>query len=397
METKRIFRNLNSNHQTQRNQITKPKKQPPKRNETFDRTLSHSNPEELLAKIQQVIISFLNEIHCIVNNKPFITGSLFTKKTSLTKLAQSFVVLKAIQEAIQLDINITLRHIFYLDKDLFKTQSVVSHIVSDFATKIFGYPKEVFHVVASQKGYVCGNIQLTRPSKTFSLSSSEESIIPQIPQMKNCIPTTSASYILIVEKYTIFKSLIHSDWYKRNNEKVIVITGCGFPDCATKFFINVLLKYQPLLQIYCLVDFDPFGIDIFKNYIRLDADYPIVEPISLLLFDFVEKNVDKFPISTRLELEEKNRMKLTKMKSTSSISQICDAIDSILRMNFTLELEAIPLNILEELLDFSLPLESPLMNDCNELYQKCCGDYKDFYPYTQPSFLVPFPNGFVEE
>ena len=151
MENKLILRNIKQTKQSKKVKESKPKRIN-QRNTTFDDVMDHNNPQELLQKIQSTVISFLNDIHCITNNKPYFESVLFPKKPSLKKIAKIFVVLRAIQEAIQLDINITTRHIYYLDKELFGTQQEVEKIISELSKKVFGYPKEAFHIVASQKG-----------------------------------------------------------------------------------------------------------------------------------------------------------------------------------------------------------------------------------------------------
>ena len=46
------------------------------------------------------------------------------------------------------------------------------------------------------------------------------------------------------------------------------IQGKGFPDLATRSFLNIIHSIKPHLPMYALVDYDPDGLSIFRTYQR---------------------------------------------------------------------------------------------------------------------------------
>ncbi|KAK1272558.1 Meiotic recombination protein SPO11-1 [Acorus gramineus] len=72
-----------------------------------------------------------------------------------------------------------------------------------------------------------------------------------------------AHYILVVEKETVFQRLANDKFCETNH--CIVITGRGYPDVSTRRFLR-LLTDKLHLPAYCLVDCDPYGLDILMTY-----------------------------------------------------------------------------------------------------------------------------------
>ncbi|EAL49301.1 DNA topoisomerase, putative [Entamoeba histolytica HM-1:IMSS-B] len=256
----------------------------------------------VLDKIQTFLLEFISSLNCITTNKKFVGTSMFIRDHSLIKIAQVFMVLKVIQEATLLNISVTKRHIYYLDKNLFKHQRVVDEIVKKLSEKVFHLPKEDFHIVAAQKSFFCGNITMVRETKTTQITPEKETVIPLISTMKNTQIKTTATHILIVEKYTVFSQIIKTSWFSMNKNNILIITACGFPDSATKYFINLLISSNQQIKLCCMVDFDPFGLDIFNNYIRLDREYPILSPIRLLFFNYIQQSINNIPSSSKIPL-----------------------------------------------------------------------------------------------
>lgn len=47
---------------------------------------------------------------------------------------------------------------------------------------------------------------------------------------------------------------------------LIMHQGKGYADLATRQFLHLIHDVRPLLPILCVVDCDPHGIDIMRNY-----------------------------------------------------------------------------------------------------------------------------------
>ncbi|MQM13410.1 hypothetical protein Taro_046335, partial [Colocasia esculenta] len=73
----------------------------------------------------------------------------------------------------------------------------------------------------------------------------------------------AAEYILVVEKESVFQRLANDGFCRKNH--CVVITGRGYPDVSTRRFLRYLVE-KLCLPVYCLVDCDPYGLDILMVY-----------------------------------------------------------------------------------------------------------------------------------
>ena len=73
----------------------------------------------------------------------------------------------------------------------------------------------------------------------------------------------SIKYILIIEKDAAFDQLTHSEFCKKH---VILITGRGYPPLLCRRMVHNLHNKHPQIPIFCLVDCDAHGLDIFLSY-----------------------------------------------------------------------------------------------------------------------------------
>ena len=81
-----------------------------------------------------------------------------------------------------------------------------------------------------------------------------------------CTIQTTAQYILIVEKETVFRSLLNSTGFFEIN-KCVLITARGYPDNITKRFLKQVRRVvSPNLPLVYLGDLDPHGISIALAY-----------------------------------------------------------------------------------------------------------------------------------
>lgn len=76
---------------------------------------------------------------------------------------------------------------------------------------------------------------------------------------------TTAHFVLVVEKYTVFQNLVANDVLNKLNGNVILVTARGYPDISTRWILHKLWL-ENHLPIYALMDGDPFGIEIMLIY-----------------------------------------------------------------------------------------------------------------------------------
>ena len=72
-------------------------------------------------------------------------------------------------------------------------------------------------------------------------------------------------YIIVVEKEGIFSRLTEDKLWERL--PCVIVTGKGFPDAATRWFVSNLSRQTNITAI-ALCDWNPFGLSIYLTYVR---------------------------------------------------------------------------------------------------------------------------------
>lgn len=125
---------------------------------------------------------------------------------------------------------------------------------------------------ASSKGLLTGNVKFQDPQgQLFDCSDNAISISDQWISCPDKIKIeSSARFILVVEKETVFNRLLSDGFSKRL--PCIIITGKGIPDLATRKCLRKLVDTLNVPSLG-LCDCNPYGIalmlckfDIFLTY-----------------------------------------------------------------------------------------------------------------------------------
>lgn len=135
-------------------------------------------------------------------------------------------------------------------------------------SSIFNMSRFDLCVFPSQKGVFSGDIiildedgQFLTGNKLFEKSN----LIGYEYFLEEINIESKAKFILVVEKETIFFNLINSEKYTQIFSNSIIVTGKGYPDYITKFFIKRVASLLNIPIIY-FGDLDVYGLDIFLNY-----------------------------------------------------------------------------------------------------------------------------------
>ncbi|XP_073029908.1 meiotic recombination protein SPO11-1 isoform X2 [Primulina eburnea] len=172
-------------------------------------------------------------------------------------------VLLIVQQLLQENKHGSKRDIYYMHPSVFREQSVVDRVINDICI-LLHCSRHNLNVVSVGNGLVMGWLRFTEAGRKFDCIN--------CPNMAHHIPVhvedvediiSVAEYILIVEKESVFQRLANDQFCKHN--RCIVITGRGYPDVPTRRFLHLLTKTLHL-PIYCLVDCDPYGIDILTTF-----------------------------------------------------------------------------------------------------------------------------------
>lgn len=76
---------------------------------------------------------------------------------------------------------------------------------------------------------------------------------------------TTAQFVLVVEKETVFKRLITDDIFSRIGYRCLLVTGRGQGDFSLRMCLNRIAS-ECRIPIYGLFDADPYGIEILLTY-----------------------------------------------------------------------------------------------------------------------------------
>ncbi|XP_017013866.2 meiotic recombination protein W68 [Drosophila takahashii] len=161
----------------------------------------------------------------------------------------------------------TVRGLYYSDPQLIRSQSRIAEARLDVCRMLNTSPFNL-GILAASKGLMAGDIRLLMTNGDILDGSSYGGpmILPTDPEKIHRIET-QADFVLIVEKESVFESLLSRNVFRTLERRFILITGKGYPDCCTRRLVHRLAE-ENQLPAYILVDADPFGIEIMLVYRR---------------------------------------------------------------------------------------------------------------------------------
>ncbi|KAK6351217.1 hypothetical protein TWF718_004387 [Orbilia javanica] len=190
--------------------------------------------------------------------------------SDIRKFAALVRLLELVREAITLDRVYTKRDIYYKDVALFGSQQMVDNLVDDISSAL-GIPRRSLHITAAAKGLVCGDLSIFKTDGSIINCNIEGEgvLIPSSTDIEK-VEIRDSDTVLIIEKEAIFRTLAESGDWKRLPGRPILVCGKGYPDIATRELAHYLYLSKNLAgqypDFYCLVDYDPHGLDIYTMY-----------------------------------------------------------------------------------------------------------------------------------
>ncbi|CAN6470625.1 unnamed protein product [Victoria cruziana] len=177
-------------------------------------------------------------------------------------------VLSVIQQLLQENKHSSKRDIYYMYPTIFTDQETVDRAINDICSffRCSRHELNVLIAVVSCNIYnlVMGWLRFLEAGNKFDCATYPDTGYPipvRVEKVENIIST--ASYILVVEKETVFQRLADDKFCQSN--RCIVLTGRGYPDLSTRRFLRLLID-ELHLPAYCLVDCDPYGFEILMTY-----------------------------------------------------------------------------------------------------------------------------------
>lgn len=247
------------------------------------------------------------------------TKQSFCIEKNIKRCLYYLTLLKEVQLAIDSDVIIEKREIYYNNVKLFKNIDVVHRSIQEI-TFLLGIPRHMLNIQSSAIGLYSGKIQFEKYYTDNSHScflKKNDPVFPLIeknmstqttqhlsinPYIQAFVPTQSlhfispenqdksqfndldipissglihqrlapinfqASFLLVVEKETVYHHLLQHGFHYFF-PRAIILTGKGYPDYLTKRFIQKIIKLKSNLACFYLGDLDPHGISILLDYL----------------------------------------------------------------------------------------------------------------------------------
>ena len=251
--------------------------------ETFFTMITDSlnNNEKLLILIvdldKSALFNFDNGYYSLPEDTNTFKYTEYTLFNNSNKIAQLLKVASILYDKCMKMSSSTKRELYYTDVELFKSTENIDSIINDLCS-ILVINRFELPIFPSAKGLFCGNISLYNEKgnqmniKSTSYSFNKINLITYEYLTENFsvqIDNNINTFILIVEKETLFFNLIENTDFLNAFPNVILITGKGYPDYMTKVFIKKLSEQikQRMIPLFYFGDNDPHGIEIFLNYL----------------------------------------------------------------------------------------------------------------------------------
>ena len=184
-------------------------------------------------------------------------------------------------------------------------------------------PRSRLNIFASSKGLIFGPLSVSQNSHYISLNNqvfANQGVSVNFNSDAS-IENRGCRIVLIVEKETVFHHLLGLRVTKMI-QGMCVVTARGYPDHCTQHFIKRLFELHPSLIFLYLGDFDPFGMDIFLNYL-FSTKSAIFENINLPIVRYVgfdREDISKFDLEGQVQLNKFDIQKLLEIKSSDIFS-----------------------------------------------------------------------------
>jgi len=322
-----------------------------------------------LKKVQNPNISLpvraLSNIKFDEKNKLIILGDKMSQRTYMNiahtrKFMQTLMVAAECKKLLSETENTTtsIRDLYYILKrtipgtteNTFEEQSESDPIIEDLEAALSTL-RENLHLHADQKGSLVGPIVIEEPkfgSETDCMKLGASGFgIPSICEPDTVkLKSTTADFVLVVEKDAVWQRLNEDRFWKNHN--CIVITGKGQPDRGTRRMIN-RLNAELKLPVYVLTDADVWGYYIYSvikqgsinlSFVSDRLGTPEARFIGLTTQDVVKFDIPK---NVTIKLNEGDKKRAAEMLNYRWFrpKEWHHEINHMLKVGHKLELEAL--------------------------------------------------------
>ena len=184
---------------------------------------------------------------------------------SKSKLHKVVMVLEVMLGLIASSSRTTKRDIFYQHFVDFSSQRELDIMVGVIVAMV-QVPRLLLGVVATSKGLVVGDLSYINNEDVLvdcNLAVGGDSVPQDVMEMRNI--GTSAKFVLVVEKDAVFQRMLEEGVMSGHLPSLIMVTGKGVPDLATRQLVYMLAT-KLMLPVMIMTDCDPYGVDICMMY-----------------------------------------------------------------------------------------------------------------------------------
>jgi meiotic recombination protein SPO11 len=239
--------------------------------------------QEVLARLEGLVLEFIrsvttlsaevqvasSDINCAFDSstgvnrlQPRRLKTLnMSSKLQAPKIARLLKTACLVYPLVQSGTHCSKRQIYYKDTALYKTQTASDHSIDELSD-FLQVPRSRLNILAKSKGLVVGNLSYVEEDVPVTLGTLVRKIPSDVDRLTDF--AVSASFVLVVEKETVLHRLVEENFLSRMS--AVVVTGCGYPDIATRLFLRRLVAEYSWLPILVLTDADPHGYQILSTY-----------------------------------------------------------------------------------------------------------------------------------
>ncbi|KAI4464710.1 meiotic recombination protein spo11 [Holotrichia oblita] len=243
---------------------------------------------------------------------------------------------------------VNFRELYYQIKlkNFVKFQNEINKAI-DLISCIIDEPPWDFGILAMQKGLVYGDLKITlSENEIINCNIPGGSLVPQ--DQRNITKLESdASFILIVEKDSVFQKLLDEDLPNRTATKTLYIFKAkGYLDISTRLFVKKLWQILKI-PVFALVDADPCGIEIMLTYrfgslalchLSRYLALPSLRWIGIHPSEIISLNITREPLTKRDQ--NKIRSLLTR-PYMHFVPKIKEELELMLKKDFKAQIEGV--------------------------------------------------------
>ncbi|XP_062134062.1 meiotic recombination protein W68 [Drosophila sulfurigaster albostrigata] len=233
----------------------------------------------LLAQIEQIAIelvaSIISEEKVTIHVPRYLRGRsslsyrkiTFNRRPSRHRFCLIVYLLAEIHRLHVFGGSCTVRGLYYRDTQMIRSQSYIDAAKLDVCHMLNTAPVQL-GLLSASKGLIAGNVTFLMNNgdvldcNEYSRALTLPTDFENVERIETC-----AEMVLIVEKESVFESLLSQQAFSTFGLRFILLTGKGYPDCSTRRIVH-RLSVECQLPAYILVDADPFGIEIMLTYQR---------------------------------------------------------------------------------------------------------------------------------